>query len=87
MSGWALEQRNQPTQFMASETQPGEAPKQPEVPVIPYVRQVFCDLLNPNRGVVVTGMALDNGNLELMIDGNTVLVNRKMFASAMAAYL
>jgi hypothetical protein len=70
---------------MASETQPGEAPKSTE-PTIPYVRQIFCDLLNPSRGVIVSGSAFGKGNLEIMIDGNTVLVDRKMFSAAMSAY-
>jgi len=64
---------------------PAESQK-PE-PVLPFTRLIFSDCFNPQRGVSVTGTQTGTGQLEIMIDGAVVVVDRKSFAAAMSAFL
>ena len=65
---------------------PAESPKPPE-PILPFTRIILSDLFDPRRGISVTGTQSGSGQLEIMLDGATVVVDRKTFAAVMSAFL
>jgi hypothetical protein len=68
---------------MASDN-PAESIK-PEA-VLPYCRVILSDLFDPRRGVSITGTQNASGHVEVMLDGATVVVDRKTFAAAVSAF-